>query len=319
MSEKQTHAFQAEVKQILHLVTHSLYSNKEIFLRELISNASRRLRQAALRGAGQRRRCSRTTAEPRRSASSSTRRPRPSRSRDNGIGMCRSEAIEHLGTIAKSGTREFLAKLEGDQKKRRQPDRPVRRRLLLGLHGRRPHHGRVAPRRPAGRRGRALGATGRATSRSRRSTRPQRGTDVILHLREDEEEFLKTWKLKSIIAQVLRPHLAADPDAQGEVGRRGSKSRSRTTSGRPSTRRRRCGRAPRARSPTRSTRSSTSRSATTPTRRWPTRTTASRAAANTRSCCTSRPRRRSTCGTATSAAASSCTSSASSSWTTPRR
>ena len=113
--DKQTLSFQAEVKQILHLVTHSLYSNKEIFLRELVSNASDacdKLRFEAL-----------DKAELYEDTPNLEIRvwydedAKTITIRDNGIGMTAEEAVSHLGTIAKSGTREFMAKLEGDQKK----------------------------------------------------------------------------------------------------------------------------------------------------------------------------------------------------------
>ncbi|MBP8310821.1 MAG: ATP-binding protein, partial [Burkholderiaceae bacterium] len=113
--DKQTLSFQAEVKQILHLVTHSLYSNKEIFLRELVSNASDacdKLRFEAL-----------DKPDLYEDASNLEVRVIVDKDnktltiRDNGIGMSADEAVQHLGTIAKSGTREFMSKLEGDQKK----------------------------------------------------------------------------------------------------------------------------------------------------------------------------------------------------------
>ena len=112
---KQTHSFQAEVKQILHLVTHSLYSNKEIFLRELISNASDacdKLRFEALDDTALYEDAPNLEVRVLFDAQAKTLTIR-----DNGIGMSRDEAIEHLGTIAKSGTREFVARLEGEQKK----------------------------------------------------------------------------------------------------------------------------------------------------------------------------------------------------------
>ena len=111
---KHTHSFQAEVSQLLHLVTHSLYSNKEIFLRELVSNASDacdKLRYEALNNAalfeGQ------SELEVRVSFDKEAKTITIA---DNGIGMSQQEAIDHLGTIAKSGTREFMGKLSGDQK-----------------------------------------------------------------------------------------------------------------------------------------------------------------------------------------------------------
>ena len=113
--DKQTLSFQAEVKQILHLVTHSLYSNKEIFLRELVSNASDacdKLRFEALDNAALFEDAPDLEIRVWFDAEKKT-----ITIRDNGIGMTAEEAVAHLGTIAKSGTREFMAKLEGDKKK----------------------------------------------------------------------------------------------------------------------------------------------------------------------------------------------------------
>ena len=109
----QKHAFQAEVAQLLHLVTHSLYSNKEIFLRELISNASDacdKLRYEALNNAALFE--DTPTLEIRVAFDKKAKTLTIS---DNGIGMSQQEAIDHLGTIAKSGTRDFMSKLSGDQ------------------------------------------------------------------------------------------------------------------------------------------------------------------------------------------------------------
>src|SRR5215813_1192020 len=110
----ETHKFQAEVAQVLHLVTHSLYSHKEIFLRELISNASDacdKLRFEALAQPDllkdEAELAIRIDVDPKAHTVTIT---------DNGIGMTRQEAVEHLGTIARSGTAEFLSKLSGDQK-----------------------------------------------------------------------------------------------------------------------------------------------------------------------------------------------------------
>ena len=114
-AEQESFSFQAEVVQILDLMVHSLYSNKEIFLRELISNASDaidRLRLELLARASS----PRTRARC-RSGSASTPDARTITVADNGIGMSRQEVIEHIGTIAKSGTREFLRSLTGDQRK----------------------------------------------------------------------------------------------------------------------------------------------------------------------------------------------------------
>ena len=197
--EKQTHSFQAEVKQILHLVTHSLYSNKEIFLRELVSNASDacdKLRFEALDDAA----LFEDQAELQVKVSFDAA-ARTVTISDNGIGMSAEEAIAHLGTIAKSGTREFMAKLEGDQKKDAN---------LIGQFGVGFYSGFIVADRITVETRRAGAAADRGVRWSSEGTgdyevetiaRPQRGTDVILHLRADEDEFLKTWRLKSIISK----------------------------------------------------------------------------------------------------------------------
>src|SRR5436190_19225482 len=113
--DKQTLSFQAEVKQILHLVTHSLYSNKEIFLRELVSNASDacdKLRFEALNKSELYE--DQPNLEVRVAFDAEAKRIVIT---DNGIGLSAEEAVANLGTIAKSGTREFMAALQGDQKK----------------------------------------------------------------------------------------------------------------------------------------------------------------------------------------------------------
>ncbi len=196
---KQTHAFQAEVKQILHLVTHSLYSNKEIFLRELVSNASDacdKLRFEALDNAALFEDA--PNLEVRVSFDEEAKTLTIS---DNGIGMSAEEAASHLGTIAKSGTREFMAKLEGDQKKDAQ---------LIGQFGVGFYSGFIVADRitvetrraglPADQ-GVRWTSEGTGEYEIETITKAGRGTDVILHLREGEEEFLKTWRVKSTIAK----------------------------------------------------------------------------------------------------------------------
>jgi len=196
---KQTHAFQAEVKQILHLVTHSLYSNKEIFLRELVSNASDacdKLRFEALDNAALWEDA--PNLEVRVSFDEAARTLTIS---DNGIGMSAEEAAAHLGTIAKSGTREFMAKLEGDQKKDAQ---------LIGQFGVGFYSGfivadkiTVETRRAGLAADQGVRWTSEGTGEYEIETisKAGRGTDVILHLREGEEEFLKTWRVKSTISK----------------------------------------------------------------------------------------------------------------------
>ena len=197
--DKKTHSFQAEVQQILHLVTHSLYSNKEIFLRELVSNASDacdKLRFEALDNAALYEDAPTLEVRVFFDAEAKTLTIR-----DNGIGMSTEEAIAHLGTIAKSGTREFMSKLEGDQKKDAN---------LIGQFGVGFYSGFiVADRMTVESRRAGLSAdqgvrwssTGTGDFEVETIDKPARGTDVILHLREDEAEFLSSWKLKSIISK----------------------------------------------------------------------------------------------------------------------
>jgi molecular chaperone HtpG len=197
---KHTHAFQAEVKQILHLVTHSLYSNKEIFLRELVSNASDacdKLRFEALDNPALYE--DQPNLEVRVFFDTEAK---TLTIRDNGIGMSAEEAASHLGTIAKSGTREFMAKLEGDQKKDAN---------LIGQFGVGFYSGFIVADRITVETRRAGLSAAQGVRWSSEGTgefeiedieRPQRGTDVILHLRDEEaEDFLKVWKLKSIIGK----------------------------------------------------------------------------------------------------------------------
>ena len=197
--DKQTLSFQAEVKQILHLVTHSLYSNKEIFLRELVSNASDacdKLRFEALDNAdlheGQPNLEVRVAFDAGKKTVTIT---------DNGIGLSSDEAVANLGTIAKSGTREFMSALEGDQKKDAQ---------LIGQFGVGFYSGFIVADRITVESRRAglkpeegvrWSSEGAGDFEVETITRPERGTSVTLHLRSGEEEFLSTWKLKSIISK----------------------------------------------------------------------------------------------------------------------
>jgi molecular chaperone HtpG len=196
---KTTHSFQAEVQQILHLVTHSLYSNKEIFLRELISNASDacdKLRFEALDKPELLE--DQASLEVRVWVDSEAR---TLTIRDNGIGMSAEEAVAHLGTIAKSGTREFMAKLGGEQKKDAS---------LIGQFGVGFYSGFiVADRISVETRRAGLSADqgvrwisdGSGAFETETITREARGTDVILHLRAEEDEFLRSWKLRAIISK----------------------------------------------------------------------------------------------------------------------
>ncbi|MEY2729225.1 MAG: hypothetical protein RL584_351 [Pseudomonadota bacterium] len=198
--EKKTLSFQAEVQQILHLVTHSLYSNKEIFLRELISNASDacdKLRFEALDKAELFEDQPNLEVRILVDAANKTLTIR-----DNGIGMSAEEAVANLGTIAKSGTREFMSRLEGDQKKDAQ---------LIGQFGVGFYSGFIVADRitvetrragvPADQGVRwSSGGTGEFEVET--ITKASRGTDIILHLREGEDEdYLKSWKLKQVIGK----------------------------------------------------------------------------------------------------------------------
>ena len=199
MSQKKTLSFQAEVAQLLHLVTHSLYSNKEIFLRELISNASDacdKLRFEALNNTA--------LYEDRPNLEVRLEFDKDAKTltiTDNGIGLSQQEAIENLGTIAKSGTREFVSRLTGDQKADAQ---------LIGQFGVGFYSGFiVADRITVESRRAGLPAEegvrwvseGAGDFEVETIDRPARGTSVTLHLREDAGDYLSAWKLKSIISK----------------------------------------------------------------------------------------------------------------------
>ena len=200
-SSSQTLAFQAEVKQLLHLMIHSLYSNREIFLRELVSNASDacdKLRFEALDNGSLYENDGELKIRIGFDAEAKTVTVA-----DNGIGMSRDEAIAHLGTIAKSGTKEFFGKLTGDQKK----DAHLIGQFGVGFYS-------------------AFIVADKVTVVSRRAglpaeqgvrwecsmsgdeagaytveavDKPARGTEITLHLREGQEDLLSSWKLKSLI------------------------------------------------------------------------------------------------------------------------
>ncbi len=196
---KQTLSFQAEVAQLLHLVTHSLYSNPEIFLRELISNASDacdKLRFEALNNAALY-----EDAPNLEVRVSYDKDAKTLTITDNGIGLSQQEAIDNLGTIAKSGTREFMGKLSGDQKADAQ---------LIGQFGVGFYSGFIVADKITveSRRAGAPAAEGvRWTSGGTGDfeveaiDRPQRGTSVTLHLRDDAHDYLNTWKLKDVIGK----------------------------------------------------------------------------------------------------------------------
>ncbi|MDP3620088.1 MAG: molecular chaperone HtpG [Ramlibacter sp.] len=199
MTQKQTLSFQAEVAQLLHLVTHSLYSNKEIFLRELISNASDacdKLRFEALNNNAL------FEDQPGLEVRVSFDKDAKTLTiADNGIGLSQQEAIDNLGTIAKSGTREFMGRLSGDQKADAQ---------LIGQFGVGFYSGFIVADRISVESRRAglpveegvrWVSGGAGDFEVETITREQRGTSVTLHLRDDALDYLSTWKLKSIISK----------------------------------------------------------------------------------------------------------------------
>jgi molecular chaperone HtpG len=210
---KETLGFQAEVKQLLKLMIHSLYSNKEIFLRELISNASDALdklrfesiaRPALMEGHGE--------LAIRVSVDKAARTVTVS---DNGIGMSRQEAIDHLGTIAKSGTREFFAQLTGDQQK----DAQLIGQFGVGFYSSFIVADRVtvvtrradAPATDAVR----WESDGGGEFSIEPAERGESGTDVTLHLREGEDELLEGFRLKSIVSK-YSDHISAPIRMRGE-------------------------------------------------------------------------------------------------------
>ena len=196
---KQTHAFQAEVAQLLHLVTHSLYSNQEIFLRELISNASDacdKLRFEALNNTALY-----EDAPELQVRLSFDKTAKTLTITDNGIGMTEQEAIDHLGTIAKSGTKDFMNKLSGDQKSDAQ---------LIGQFGVGFYSGFIVADKITVETRRAGAAAaegvrwvsgGTGDFEVEAINRAERGTSVILHLREEALDYANAWKLKEIVGK----------------------------------------------------------------------------------------------------------------------
>ncbi len=193
----ETLGFQTEVKQLLHLMIHSLYSNREIFLRELISNASdacdklrfESLHNAALMEDGAELKIRIGYDKENRTLTIA----------DNGIGMNRDEVIANLGTIAKSGTREFFSQLTGDQQK----DAHLIGQFGVGFYSSFIVADQVTVR--TRRAGEAAGqgvewmSDGGGEFSVAMIERPQRGTEITLHLREGQDDLLSGWKLKSII------------------------------------------------------------------------------------------------------------------------
>ena len=196
-AQKETLGFQAEVKQLLQLMIHSLYSNKEIFLRELISNASDaadKLRFEALSDAAL---FENDSALQIRIAFDKAARTLTIS--DNGIGMNRQEVIDNIGTIAKSGTREFFSHLSGDQKK----DAALIGQFGVGFYSAFIVADKVTlTTRRAGltaEHGVRWESAGEGDFTLETVEKAARGTEIVLHLREGDDEFLSDWKIKSTI------------------------------------------------------------------------------------------------------------------------
>lgn len=213
-TQKETLGFQTEVKQLLHLMIHSLYSNKEIFLRELISNASdaaEKLRFEALSDG--------TLYEDDGDLSIQVSFDEAAKTitiADNGIGMNRAEVIEHLGTIAKSGTANFLSQLTGDQAKDNQ---------LIGQFGVGFYSAFIVAKQVDvyTRRAGAAAAEGVHWSSAGEGDftiatieKPQRGTQIVLHLKEGEEEFANGMRLRSLVRK-YSDHIAIPVIMQKEA------------------------------------------------------------------------------------------------------
>lgn len=210
----QNYSFQAEVAQLLHLVTHSLYSNPEIFLRELISNASDACDKLRFEGIN----------HPEYYEDDANLRVRVSLDKenktitisDNGIGLSQQEAIDNLGTIAKSGTKDFMSKLTGDQKSDAQ---------LIGQFGVGFYSGFiVADKITVESRRAGLPASdgvrwisgGTGDFEVQQITKDSRGTSIILHLRDDALDYLEAWKVKQIINK-YSDHISLPIEMQKEV------------------------------------------------------------------------------------------------------
>lgn len=194
-----THQFQAEVSQLLHLVTHSLYSNSEVFLRELVSNASDacdKLRFEGLNNPDLYENQSDLAIQI-----SFDKKAKTLTITDNGIGLTQADAIEHLGTIAKSGTKDFMSKLSGDEKNDAQ---------MIGQFGVGFYSGFIVADKitvESRRAGAPVSegvrwiSSGTGDFEVQTIARELRGTSVILHLRDTAEEYLNAWKIKQTVAK----------------------------------------------------------------------------------------------------------------------
>lgn len=213
-SSAQNHAFQAEVSQLLHLVTHSLYSNPEIFLRELVSNASDACDKLRFEGLND---GALYENSPDLSIRITTDKDANTLTiSDNGIGLTEADAIEHLGTIAKSGTKEFMGKLSGDQQADAQ---------LIGQFGVGFYSGFIVADKITVESRRAGASTsegvrwvsdGTGAFTTETIERTARGTSVILHLREDATEYLNAWKIKELVRK-YSDHISLPIEMKKEV------------------------------------------------------------------------------------------------------
>lgn len=197
VTEKQTLGFQTEVKQLLHLMIHSLYSNKEIFIRELISNASDAVDKLRFRALENPDLCEGDTDFKLTIEIDKVKRRLILN--DNGIGMSEEEVIANLGTIAKSGTKEFLSSLTGDKVK----DTQLIGQFGVGFYSAFMVSEKITVNT------RTVGvssdkavcweSSGDGTYTIEPINKTSRGTKITLHLREGEDEFLDDWRLRSII------------------------------------------------------------------------------------------------------------------------
>lgn len=224
----ETHGFQTEVKQLLQLMIHSLYSNKEIFLRELVSNAADaadKLRFKALSDDS----LYENDGDLQVKISIDTEAGTISVS-DNGIGMNREDVIENLGTIAKSGTKEFFGKLSGDQAK----DSQLIGQFGVGFYSAFIVADKVTVRSRAAGADASKGVEWQSAGEGEFTVadvvKPDRGTEIILHLRDEEKEFLDSWKLRSLVTK-YSDHISIPvkmwkeevPEREGSAGEDGEK------------------------------------------------------------------------------------------------
>lgn len=211
-NKQQTMGFQTEVKKILHLVVHSLYSNKEIFLRELISNSSDaldKLRFLALSDSSLYEKDSNL-----RIVIDFDEKTKVLKITDNGIGLTWDEAVENLGTIAKSGTEEFLSKLTGDESK----DSNLIGQFGVGFYSVFIVADKVTLKsRKAGHPaedGIVWESAGDGEFSIKSQKKVSRGTEITLHLKEDAEEFLSDWRIRNIVTK-YSDHIAWPIEMKG--------------------------------------------------------------------------------------------------------